>query len=177
LSKELTVQDQEKIKKDILQIWQHAGLDKEIDARMLAKELKQDYKGDKKSGLTSGRQLQHPQVGEAFGREGVLGAISNNVKGIKLSDIADKNNVAAKKINAGVMTRIIFSILKNDSKTPLLFPVMWKPILNYFLGKLFGDRSIDPKKYQEGIKSVQINESINMPLYKLNKKIILEAIN
>ncbi len=171
--------DNQKIKDDILKIWKHAGLDAEVDARMLAKKLNEDPDLTK-AGLKAGRQLQHPQVGEKFGREGVLGAISNNVDDISLKDIADKNNVSAKKINAGLMTRIVFSILDNDSKKSLLFPVMWKPMVNYFLGKLFGDRKISKKEYADGIKGLQINESTQygevMTKYNIKQYLMEEGI-
>jgi len=170
--------DNQKIKEDILRIWKHAGLDAEVDARTLAKKLGEDPDLTK-AGIRSGRQLQHPQVGEKFGREGVLGAISNNIDGVSLKDIADKNNVATKKINAGLITRIVYSILDNDSKKSLLFPVMYKPIINYFLGKLFGDRKITPKEYKDGIKGLQINESTGDEMstrYNIKQYLVEEGV-
>jgi len=158
------------IKEEILQIWDHAGLDAEVDARTISKELNIPLDLSK-AGSRSGRQLQHAQIGNAFGREGVLGAISNNVDGITLSQIASKNNVAAKKISAGIITKIVYSLLGNSSTKSLYFPVMWKPIINYFLGKMFGDKSITKEEYEKGIKMIQINESTS---YKLDKQVILE---
>jgi len=159
------------IKEDILQVWDHAGLDTEMDARQLAKKLGTEVDLSR-AGSRSGRQLQHPQVGEKFGREGVLGAISNNIDGISVKSIATKNNVAAKKISAGLVTRIVFSLIGNDSNKPLYFPVMWKPIINYFLGKLFGDKKISKEEYEKGIKGTLINEGTTM---KVNKQLILEG--
>ena len=161
----------DKIKDDILRVWDHAGLDAEMDARQLAKTLGKDP-DLKKAGSRSGRQLQHAQVGEAFGREGVLGAMSNNIKSISVKDIASKNNVAAKKISAGLITRIVFSLIGNNSSNALYFPVMWKPIINYFLGKLFGDKKITKEEYEKGIKGTLINEGYEMVL---DKQLILEG--
>ncbi len=162
-----------KIKEDILNVWDHAGLDNEMDARLLAKELNKDPILSK-AGARNGRQLQHAQIGQSFGREGVLGAISNNIDDISVGDIASKNNVAAKKINAGWVTRIVYSLISNDSKNALWFPVMWKPIINYFLGKLFGDRSITLEQYHKGIKGTLINETT---MYKIDKQLILESFS
>ena len=161
------------VKEDIVKIWDHAGLDAEVDARMAAKELNKDP-NLKKAGMINGRQLQHPQVGEAFGRDGVLGAMSKNVKTISLKDLASKNNVAAKKVSAGLITRIVFSLIGDKSTSALYFPVMWKPIINYFLGKLFGDGKITEAQYIKGMKQSVINEST---VVTLDKQLILESFN
>lgn len=167
--KELT---KDEIREEILHIWDHAGLDAEVDARLLAIKLNKTV-DTSSAGSRSGRQLQHPQIGAAFGREGVLGAMSNNIEGISAKDITTKNNIAAKKINAGTVTQIVYSLIGENSNKPLYFPVMWTPVINYFLGKLFGDRKIDEKTYYKGIKSEHINEGTTM-VYKLNKLEIIE---
>lgn len=167
--------NKDKIKEDILNVWDHAGLDAEMDARQLAKELGKDP-DLKKAGARNGRQLQHPQVGEAFGREGVLGAMSKNIDGISVKNIATKNNVAAKKINAGLVTKIVYSLIGNNSSKALYFPVMWKPIINYFLGKLFGDSKITKEEYNKGIKSTQINEGTTIR-YNINKEMLIQEVS
>ena len=171
---------QDRIKEDILKVWDHSGFDKQVEARVLAstiEKLEEKQKvlasGEKLSGMITGRQLHHPQIGEAFGKEGVLGAISNNVEGISVKDIATPNNIATKKINAGIITKIVYSLVGKDSTKPLYFPVMWKPIINYFLGKLFGDRTITKEEYHRGISGQHINESTSTR-YLINKSVLLE---
>lgn len=179
MSKELdTMVHEDRIKEDILKVWDHAGFDKQVEAKVLAQSIEklEDKQkildgGEKLSGLISGRQLQHPQVGERFGKEGVLGAISNNVPGISVKDIATPNNIASKKINAGLITKIVYSLVGKNSTKPLYFPVMWTPIINYFLGKLFGDRTITKEEYHRGIGGQHINESTR---YIINKQSLIE---
>jgi len=159
--------NEKKLRKEILKIWDHAGYTNEVEARVFAKELENNEeakklikKGEKISGITAGRQLQHPQVGEAFGKDGVLGAISNNVDGISVKNIITKNSLAAKKINAGLLSKIIIMLIKNNNVVAFLLPEMWKPIINYFLGKLFGDRKVKLEDYKKGIKGITINENV-----------------
>lgn len=181
MSKELeAVIKEDRIKEDILKVWDHSGFDKQVEARVLAQSIskledKQKVlnNGEKLSGMITGRQLQHPQVGEKFGKEGVLGAISNNVEGISVKDIATPNNVAAKKIDAGLITKIIYSLVGKNSTKPLYFPVMWTPIINYFLGKLFGDRTITKEEYHRGISGQHINEGTTVQ-YIINKQSLIE---
>jgi hypothetical protein len=173
MSKELeALIKEDRIKEDILKVWDHAGLDAEVDARTLAKKLGTEPEIDV-AGSRVGRQLQHPQIGNKFGREGVLGAVSNNVEGISVKDIATPNNVAAKKINAGLITKIVYSLVGNKSTKPLYFPVMWNPIINYFLGKLFGDRTITKEEYHKGISGQHINEDTTIR-YIINKQSLIE---
>ena len=166
--------NKEEIKEEVLAIWDHAGLDNEVDARTLAKKLNKEPDLSK-SGSRSGRQLQHPQIGNSFGRDGVLGAMSKNIEGISLKDLATKNNIATKKISAGLITRIVFSIIGSNSTKALYFPVMWKPIINYFLGKLFGDSKITEKEYQKGIKQITINEG-TVTTYNIKQQLIQEGV-
>jgi len=106
-------------------------------------------------GYQAGNAMGHPVVGKLFGREAALGAASNHVNGIKLSDVYSKNNMINRGlVGLGMVGGILTAgeslydnpvSLLDTSKGKALATIAVAsptitPAISYGLGKAFGSK-------------------------------------
>ena len=108
---------------------------------------------DSVAGYRVGDKVGHPVAGIIVGRDGAMGAASNNINGISVGDVYTPKNMAIKAAPGAISGAVVGGMLGGPAGAlggavagGIARPII-EPGLNYGLGTLFGKRLQNANRY------------------------------